>query len=222
MLVLVDTCQATASARGGLCACLEPDTLRRLRAVTADSGLAAGETVFAAGEAAPFLYGLRQGAVMLTRRMADGRRQVLSFLFPGDTFGFADGPVHVATAVTLQRSSFCRIPLVMPEADPFLAQRLRHIAQACLADAYHHALRLGRMTAAERVADFLFWLWTRLGRPEELHLPMRLVDIADHLGIRAETTSRAFSALRRAGLIGALSSDGILPIYQGAALTGRR
>lgn len=221
MLALVDICHATPAARGHLCACLEPSALGRLRAVAGDSRLAAGEVLFAQGQPAEALYGLRQGAVMLVSQLGDGRRQVLSFLFPGDTFGFAADGRHGCSAIALQRSGFCRIPLSALDDDPMLAVRLHAIARTRLADGLEHALRLGRLSAAERVADFLFWLWRRLDRPAELHLPMRLVDIADHLGLRLETVSRRMTSLRQAGLIGALASDGVLPVLDGEALRRR-
>lgn len=221
MLALVDTCLATPAARGRLCACLEPSALGRLRAVAGDARLAPGEVLFAEGDPADALYGLRQGAVMLTRRLGDGRRQVLSFLFPGDTFGFAEGGRHACAAIALQRAGFCRIPLSALDDDPHLAARLHAIASARLMDALEHTVRLGRMSAAERVTDFLGWLWRRLDRPAELHLPMRMGDIADHLGLRPETTSRQLSALRRTGIVGALTPDGVLPVLDGEALRFR-
>lgn len=221
MLTLVDTCLATPAARGRLCACLEPPALGRLRAVAGDCRLVGGEVLFAQGDPAHEVYGLRQGAVMLLHRLGDGRRQVLSFLFPGDTFGFADSGIHACTAIALRRASFCRFPLSALDGDPQLALRLHEIARARLADGLEQVLRLGRMSAAERLADFLFWLWRRLDCPAELHLPMRLIDVADHLGLRPETVSRQLAALRRAKLIGALTPDGMLPVLDGEALRRR-
>lgn len=218
MLALIDTCQATVTARGRLCACLEPSALGRLRAVTADARLPAGEEVFVEGQDAEYLYGLRQGAVMLTHRLADGRRQVLSFLFPGDVFGFTAGSRHMCSAIALQRSSFCRIPLSALNTDSQLAARLHQIARACLADALDHAVRLGRMSAKERVADFLFRMWRRMGEPDELQFPFSRVDIADYLGLRPETVSREIASFRRNGLIGPLSSDGIMSVLAPSSL----
>lgn len=221
MLALLDICHATASARGRLCACLEPHSLGRLRAVAGDARLVAGEVLFGQGAPADAVYGLRQGAVMLATRMPDGRRQVLSFLFPGDTFGFSADDRHGCSAIALRRSSFCRIPLSALEEDGELAVRMHAIAQARMADTFEHMVRLGRMTAGERVSDFLFWLWRRLDQPAEMALPMRLLDIADHLGLRLETVSRRMAALRRAGILGPLSTDGVLPVLDGPALRQR-
>ncbi|MCR6630973.1 MAG: cyclic nucleotide-binding domain-containing protein [Magnetospirillum sp.] len=221
MLALVDTCQATATARGRLCACLEPPALGRLRAIAADERLAAGEVLFAPGQPAQSLYGVRQGAVMLVRTLGDGRRQVLSFLFPGDVFGFEPDAVHSCSAIALRRSGFCRFPLAGLDEDLQLAVRLHAVACACLAEGLEHMLRLGRMTAAERVAGFFYRLWVRLDRPAELHLPMRLLDVADHLGLRMETVCRHLAALRRAGVVGPLGPDGDLPVLDPEALRRR-
>lgn len=218
MLALLDTCHAFSSARGRLCACLQQPDIGHLRTVASDLRLPAGTEVFSSGEQAHFVYGLRQGAVMLFQRMHDGRRQILSFLLPGDCFGFATDGVHGCTAVTLRPSAFCRIPVLGLEGQQNLTARLHQIARARLADSLEHLVRLGRMTAEERVADFLYRLWQRLDFPAEIDLPMRMADIADYLGLRQETVCRRLSALRRAGAIGQLAQDGLIPIYDGQSL----
>ncbi|MEW5729456.1 MAG: Crp/Fnr family transcriptional regulator [Pseudomonadota bacterium] len=211
MLALIDTCHATREARGNLCACLEPSRIERLRGVAGDLRLGPGDVLFRAGQGADAVFGLRQGVVMQSRRLADGRRQVVSFHFPGDTIGLTDD-THGCEAVALTRVSLCRIPLAALDEDPALAAQMRRIAERALASALEHALALGRMTAAERVCRFLLETWRRCGRREELHLPMRVADIADHLGLRPETVSRCFSDLRRDGIVGVLHPDGTLEL----------
>ena len=51
---------------------------------------------------------------------------------------------------------------------------------------------LGRLATC-RVATFLVDLSTRMGKPKYLKLPMSLVDIADHLGLKMETVSRTIA-----------------------------
>jgi CRP/FNR family transcriptional regulator len=218
MLALLDTCHAFSSARGRLCACLEQPDLGHLRNAASDLRLPAGAKIFGEGMRTDFIYGLRQGAVALSRHMADGRRQILAFLFPGDCFGFAVDGVHGCTAVALRASAFCQIPVSALDEQPNLAVRLHGIACARLADSLEHVVRLGRMSAQERVADFLYRLWHRLDCPAEIDLPMHLGDIADHLGLRPETVCRHLGTLRRKGSIGSLAQDGILPILDGPSL----
>ncbi|CAA7615348.1 Crp/Fnr family transcriptional regulator [Magnetospirillum sp. UT-4] len=218
MFSLTDACHANAAARGRLCACLHGGTLGRLRSLTGDLGAAAATRLFTPGAPADHLFGLRQGMVMLSSQMPDGRRQVLAFLLPGDIFGFTADSIHHETATALERSSFCRFGRDDIEADPELSERLHQVARRQLLDAHDRLLCLGRMTAPERVAGFLADLRRRSGRPAALHLPMRLADIADHLGLRPETVSRCFTDLRRQGVIGTLGVDGILPLYRPEAL----
>lgn len=218
MLALIDACQARATARGRLCACLDPTAFGRLRQVAGDLRVARGAAIFAEGESADGVFGLRQGVAMMFRRLPDGRRQVLDFLYPGDLFGFAgDYGSHPASAVALTRASLCRIPLAAARDDAELAERLNNAALRALDAALRGLLRLGRMNATERVADFLHESWLRTGRPDLIALPMKARDIADHLGLRPETISRAFAQLRRLGLIGEIE-DNALAVIDGDGL----
>lgn len=222
MLALSDTCSAVAMGRGGLCACLSPSTLGWLRTVTGDVRLDAGAVLFHAGDTAEAIYGVRQGAMMLCRWLADRRRQVLSFHFPGDMLGFAADDVHGATAIALGRVSLCRIPRTELDHDEALARQLLGVVRRGVVQTLDMQVRLGRMTAAERVAALLAELYDRLGGGPDLHLPMRIGDMADYLGLRPETVSREFSALRHAGIIGSFSPEGVLPILAPARLRGQR
>ena len=53
----------------------------------------------------------------------------------------------------------------------------------------------------ERIAYFLTEMAERVGEADRLQLPMSRYDIGDYLGLSSETVSRAFTALRRRGLI---------------------
>ena len=218
-MLVPSACLTDSAARGHLCAHV-PAT-----ALTA-SGLplvqvAARQPVYAAGQAADRLFGIRQGAVMLTGHLADGRRQIFGFLFQGDTFGFAPDGAHPFGAVSLTRTTLCQLPLEAVAADRRLAERAAAALSDMLATAWTHQVSLGQMSAVERVATFLSGLWHRLGRPEELHLPMAVADIADHLGLRPETVSRSLTRLRRSGLVGRWDAYGFLPIYDGPGLGDR-
>lgn len=218
MLALSDTCRAALTGRGGLCACLTVTALGHLRTVAGDVRLDAGETLYAAGAAADSLYGVRQGAVMLVRWLDDRRRQILSFCFSGDMLGFAADGRHQVSAVALCRASLCRIPLVELEGDPALNHHVHGILYRSLGHALDMQVRLGRMSAAERVRALLVELHLRLGGGVELHLPMRVAEMADYLGLRPETVSRELSALRHAGIVGSFTPEGVLPILMPDAL----
>lgn len=55
--------------------------------------------------------------------------------------------------------------------------------------------------AVDKVAYFLLEMSAPLGVDTRIELPMSRFDIADYLGMSSETVSRAFTVLRRSGLI---------------------
>ena len=63
-------------------------------------------------------------------------------------------------------------------------------------------LLLGRKTSIERVAAFILEMDKRLTDAGILALPMSRRDIADYLGLKLETVSRALSHLRKLGILG--------------------
>jgi CRP/FNR family nitrogen fixation transcriptional regulator len=67
--------------------------------------------------------------------------------------------------------------------------------------AQDHMMLLGRKTALEKVATFLFELAHRTASADRVVLPMPRADIADHLGLTIETVSRTLTQMVRGGLI---------------------
>jgi len=88
---------------------------------------------------------------------------------------------------------------------PHLEQRLLAMASHELAAAQDQMVLLGRKSARERVVSFILMLSdsaTRHGRPNDpVFLPMSRSEIADYLGLTTETVSRAFTSLKKQGLI---------------------
>jgi CRP/FNR family transcriptional regulator, nitrogen fixation regulation protein len=58
-----------------------------------------------------------------------------------------------------------------------------------------------------RAATFLTDLWVRLGKAQYLDVPMSHQDIADYLGLTAETLSRSITVMERSGLIARVASQ---------------
>jgi CRP/FNR family nitrogen fixation transcriptional regulator len=83
-----------------------------------------------------------------------------------------------------------------------LQQNLQHVR--------NQLLLLGRQTALERVAYFLFEMDRRLKNPTVIILPMRRRDIADYLGLSLETVSRSLSELRDQGIISLQSQQEVV------------
>lgn len=170
-----------------------------------------GETVFSEGESAENVYEVIQGVVRLYKLLADGRRQITGFLFPGDLLGFAHGGhyIYAAEAITelrLRRYSRARFERMVDEV-PGLAQHILKVTFAELRGAQDQMLLLGRKSAAEKIASFLLNMAERQGNAEEVRLAMGRADIADYLGLTKETVCKTLSELKREGVIAAQSAS---------------
>lgn len=195
-----------------VCGVLESDELREFRQSGKLTVVEAGGTLFYEGDTANSVYNLTSGTLRLSKLLADGRRQIAGFLFPGDFLGITMEDEHAFTAEAVTAAELCRFPRPrfddFVDAHPHLERRLYALAAHELAAARRQIVLLGRKTAAERVASFLLMLARRASEEcddgmldEEVVLPMSRNDIADYLGLRIETVSRELSALRSACLI---------------------
>jgi CRP/FNR family transcriptional regulator len=189
-----------------VCRSVDISKLSRLAAIASCRRVEAGRTLFEEGDPAEQVYTLTKGTLKLYKLMADGRRQVVGFLVPGDFLGLAFGRTYVYTAEAItplaaccfQRSRFMRLL----EEFPALEREILGRTSNELAAAQRQMLLLGRKTARERLASFLADLAERsnaTGSP--LALPLGRADIADYLGLTIETVSRTFTSLRREGII---------------------
>lgn len=192
-----------------VCAAFGPDDLDALRALANPICFPAGETLFLENESSDAAYTVTDGMVRLYRVFADGRRQILSFLLPGDFIAAEENGHHsfsadAITPVTLCRFSRAQFSAVM-ETRPHVMQRLYEISAHELIRAHDHMMALGQRSAAEKVAWFLVELRSRHARigslSDKLPLPMLRQDIADYLGLTIETVSRTLSAFMREGTI---------------------
>jgi len=86
-------------------------------------------------------------------------------------------------------------------AHPSSMYRMLEITLKRINAAYGHMLLLGRMTAEERLVEFIIDWRARLGRRRALahlvFLPMSRGDIADYLGLAIETVYRVLGKLEQ-------------------------
>lgn len=172
------------------------------------------------GDAATSVYEVLEGGVILFKLLPDGRRQIIEVLGVGDVFGLSatdvsDVAAEALTAVRLAAYDKRTIDSDVPLRDRLFA-RLRQ--QMCAL--HDHALLLGRKSAQERVATFVMRLVPDRGgyacagpkpgeRETRVDLAMTRQEIADYLGLTIETVSRAFSSLRREGVIAYDKQDSV-------------
>jgi CRP/FNR family nitrogen fixation transcriptional regulator len=163
----------------------------------------ADSVIYAQGEAAGPLYLVEFGAVRICRVTADGRRQINSFHFAGEVFGFEAGSEHSSYAESIDGAGI----RVLRGSNDQHAVKLLNIALRGLARTQEHLLLLGRMSANERMVSFLLDLMERQDADDVVMLPMQRNDIADYLGMTFETVSRVLRGLRDKGLIHVPSVD---------------
>ncbi len=202
-------CQACQVRGIAACASLDDGDLQRLAAIATQKEYAAEATIFEQGDEPSFIYNLTEGHVRLTKTLANGRRQIIGFVYPGGMLGLAVHGAYVCSAEAIGPVKLCRFPrprlLSLLDELPSLKTRLLDIAADELGDAQEQMLLLGRKTPLERVASFLWRQHQEAIRCGDstlsIDLPMKRADIADYLGTTIETVSRTFTKLRADGLI---------------------
>lgn len=200
------------------CAGLSTQQFRCFMTVLGQASVEPGTTIFREGDPAQHLYTITAGAVKLYKLLSDGRRQIITFLFPGDFFGMTINDNYAYTAESMTPAVFCRFPRRKLESLftelPLLERKLLGAITQELTAAQEQMLLLGRKTARERVASFLVDLRRRLSSKGDksplFTLPMSRSDIADFLGLTIETVSRTLTGLKRDGLIALPDANHVL------------
>ena len=153
------------------------------------------------------LYCVIQGAARQCLIRADGRRQIVDILLPGDFFGLTGGSQRFAVQAIADRTVVAGIPRrpmeTLMENNPGIAHEVNERILKRMARLQEYLLIVSTMTSIEKVRAFLAYMAGRLpsGPDGAIVLPLSRYDIADQLGISAETVSRAISALKSGGVI---------------------
>lgn len=157
-------------------------------------------------------YVLRDGWAFRYKVLADGRRQIINFILPGDfialhavIFERSDHSVSTLTSVVL-----CPFPpetiLELHRGFPKLAAAVTWCTAREQAMLGERIVDLGRRSAYERTAHFFLELRKRLqliglagGRAFELPLTQEI--LADTLGLSVPHVNRTLRSLRQNGLV---------------------
>jgi CRP/FNR family transcriptional regulator len=172
---------------------------------------AANRDIVRAGEVGGHVFLLVEGWAFRYIRLGEGRRQILSFLLPGDCFGLQSGLLgmigHSVQALTPAR--LCLVDSRRLDA-LFVAHPQFALAVAKLLAAEERASDrrlavVGRGTAMQRVAFLLLDLYGAcdargLARGNECPFPLRRQHIADAVGLTGAHVNRTLRALRERGL----------------------
>jgi CRP/FNR family transcriptional regulator, anaerobic regulatory protein len=192
---------------------MSPDELEFMRRFkTGEEVVQPGTEVMAQGQSSPVLLTVLSGMAVRSVLLDDGRRQVISFVFPGDLIGLQSGLMgearHSVTAVSeMVLCSFARGRVW----ELFTTQPARAYDLTWIAAVEEHFLgetvaTLGQRDATERIAWALVRIWRRLvalglDAGGSVPFPFRQHDLADALGLSIVHTNRTLVALRNAGLV---------------------
>lgn len=205
-------CRACEARHHGICGTLSPAQLTQLGKHSTKSVYEAEKALSEPGEPVRRHANILAGVVKLSKLTADGRLQIVGLQFAPDFLGrpfarLSDVIVEAATDVKV-----CSFPAQviddMIKSTPELEHRLHEQTLKELDEARSWMLTLGRKTASEKVASFLYLIATH-SDPEtaaadqgvSFDIPLKRSDIADFLGLTIETVSRQITKFRHAGVI---------------------
>jgi len=177
-------------------------------------------TIIDEGEPARAIYQIVSGNVMISKLLPDGRRQIFELLGPGGLFGVTPNGHHDSVAESLtdvRLTAFDKIPAENSSRfNSFMVEGLK--IQLCAL--HEHAVLLGRKSAVERVASYIAELIPTPSKEAKINTDIVTVrvlmtrsEIADYLGLTLETVSRAFSNLKRSGIIAYERHDGQMKVH---------
>jgi CRP/FNR family transcriptional regulator len=201
-------CVSCEARHRGICGALNADELVLLSKHTHKNTHAPGKELLAETQPVINYSNVMRGVVKLSKMLEDGRQQVVGLKFAPDLLGRPFSEVSEVTAEASSEVETCSFPratleLLLKE-NPGLEHRLFEQTLKELDEARDWMLTLGRKTASEKVASFLYLIATHLDPEMEISnsdsiqftLPMSRTDIADFLGLTVETVSRQITKLR--------------------------
>jgi CRP/FNR family transcriptional regulator len=198
-------CQSCEARHRGVCGALNPEQLVKLSKHTRRVHLEAGHELLVDAMPIAAYANVLRGVIKLTKVLEDGRQQVVGLQFAPDLLGRPFAGESRVSAESASDVDLCMIPKgalesLVQESGP-LEHRIMLQALRELDEARDWMVTLGRKTAAEKVASFLYLIATHIDPEEDegsttFDLPLSRADIADFLGLTIETVSRQMSKLK--------------------------
>lgn len=190
---------------------LPPNFLESLHQIRSDEiVIPAGTQFVAEGQQSKRVFLVRSGQGLRSNLLRDGRRQVVSFLFPGDIVGLQAlliGQYHLSAEA---RSDMVASVIEHERLRLLWKEKFEAVVLSLQAMAYEEVrltkamITIGQYAAEEAVASLLYTLYSRgqthgIVRGKSMAFPFRQADIADALGLSLVHTNKTLSKLRRAG-----------------------
>jgi len=199
---------------------LAPRERQDIQGLFHEQRLERDQVVFLEGDAAEYVYIVREGKVKIVKQAPSGREMILEVFAPADVFGGATVllPHHPATAVSMEPGKLLCLPrlgyLALLKRFPPMALQIIEMLRQRLGES-HQAIRgLAVERVETRVARVLFKLADKTGVPgnggTRLGLQLTRQDIADMVGCTLETAIRVLSRWQKEGLI--KTQEGVITI----------
>lgn len=146
------------------------------------------------------------------KQLPDGRRQVVSFMLPGDMCdadtGITEYMDHTIGAITTMKVAEVKFQrfAALRERHPAVSQAIARYQRAQIAIQREWSTSLGQRSAIERLAHLLCELFLRMdsvGAAERnsCDLPLTQTDLADACGLTPVHLNRTLQELRREGIV---------------------
>ena len=173
---------------------------------------ASGQTIVSLNEPIEKLYIVESGWSLRARYLDDGRRQIVNFHLPGDYFDLmslvgarSDHTVSAATDVKI-RVFKGRDFLDAIQTSPHLASAFWWVTVQEETILRQQIVRIGRMSARERIANFILELDRRQSicegfQDDFVPLPVPQAFLADALGLSIVHISRSLTTLKAQDLL---------------------
>jgi CRP-like cAMP-binding protein len=170
-----------------------------------------GADILYQGQVDAELFTLFKGWAFRYKTLADGRRQILNFLLPGDLMGLqaslleaSDYGIEALTDVEICVFSRRKTWIVF-EKMPQLAYELAWLSSREENIIDENLTSVGQRTARERLAALIISLYRRANQlglviDSTMEFPLTRQHIADALGLSLVHTIKTWSYLRRIGL----------------------
>ncbi len=204
-------CRSCEARHRGMCGALNPEQLVSLARHTHKARHTEGEELIGDSTEINSYANVMRGVVKLSKVLEDGRQQLIGLQFAPDFLGRLFGRESAFTAEAASVVDLCVIPRPALERiiaeTPALEHRLMQQTLRELDEAREWMVTLGRKTAQEKVASFLYLIAAHADPTADpsgaitFELPLSRADIGDFLGLTIETVSRQLTKLRQLGTI---------------------
>lgn len=199
-------CNACTIRSSVLFAELNEEDFSKIHSPIDDLRFEANATIYTQGDAAEYLYTLREGYIKLLHLNPDGSSRIVRLVMPGDLFGMESllEERYAHSAAALSNTYLCRIPKEIIESLGEQSPRLhRQIVKKwgealTQSESWFSEINTGRIEL--RLARFFLRL-AKVSGDEAICPLFRREDMGLMMDVKFETISRALAAMADQGLI---------------------